>query len=194
MVVTPMPYEQIETLRRRLTPLHAPDGAAGARGKVRAAVLVPIFDRGGELYMLFIRRSATVATHQSQVAFPGGRSEPDDADILSTALREAQEEVGLRPETVEVLGRLTTSATMTSNYLVTPFVGVIGMPTNLRADEHEVAEIFSVPFAALRDPRFRGRIKWNRGGSIQEYPAIIYGEQPIWGLTLRITEELLALL
>ncbi|HKD68456.1 MAG TPA: CoA pyrophosphatase [Candidatus Binataceae bacterium] len=189
-----MPYEEIETLRRRLAPLHGPDGAAGTRGKVRAAVLVPIFDRDGELYMLFIRRSATVATHQGQVAFPGGRSEPEDPDILTTALREAQEEVGLRPETVEVLGRLTTAATMTSNYLVTPFVGVIGVPTDLRADEHEVAEIFSVPFAALRDPRFRGHYKWNRGGSIQDYPAIFYGEQPIWGLTLRITEELLALL
>jgi 8-oxo-dGTP pyrophosphatase MutT (NUDIX family) len=189
-----MAYDQIETLRKGLAPLHAPDGAEGTPGKVRAAVLVPIFNRDGELYMLFIRRSATVATHQGQVAFPGGRSEPEDPDILTTALREAYEEVGLRPETVEVLGRLTTSATMTSNYLVTPFVGVIGVPTDLRADEHEVAEIFSVPLAALKDPRFRGRYKWNRGGSIQDYPAIFYGEQPIWGLTLRITEELLALL
>jgi 8-oxo-dGTP pyrophosphatase MutT (NUDIX family) len=188
-----MAYEQIENLRRRLAPLHAPDGAEAA-GKVRAAVLVPIFDRDGELYVLFIVRSGTVATHQNQVAFPGGRAEPDDPDILTTALREANEEVGLRPETVEVLGRLKTSATFTSNYLVTPFVGVIGVPTDLRADEHEVAEIFSVPVAALKDPRFRGRYKWNRGGSIQEYPAILYGEEPIWGLTLRITEELLALM
>jgi 8-oxo-dGTP pyrophosphatase MutT (NUDIX family) len=188
-----MAYEQIEILRRRLAPLHAPDGAEAA-GKVRAAVLVPIFDREGELYVLFILRSGTVATHQNQVAFPGGRAEPDDPDILTTALREANEEVGLRPETVEVLGRLKTSATFTSNYLVTPFVGVIGVPTDLRADEHEVAEIFSVPVSALKDPRFRGRYKWNRGGSIQEYPAILYGEQPIWGLTLRITEELLVLM
>ncbi len=189
-----MAYEEFETLRRRLAPLHSPDGADGYRGKVRAAVLVPIFDRDGELYVLFIKRSNNVMTHQGQVAFPGGRSEPEDPDILTTALREAQEEVGLRPETVEVLGRLTTSATMTSNYLVTPFVGVIGVPTDLKADEHEVAEIFSVPVAALKDPRFRGRYSWNRGGSLQDYPAILYGEQPIWGLTLRITEELLALL
>jgi len=189
-----MAYEQFEILRSRLVPLHSPDGAQANTNKVRAAILVPIFDREGELYVLFIKRSHTVATHQGQVAFPGGRSEPDDPDILTTALREAYEEVGLRPETVEVLGRLTTAATMTSNYLVTPFVGVIGVPTDLRADEHEVAEIFSVPVAALKDPRFRGRYKWNRGGSIQDYPAILYGEQPIWGLTLRIIEELLALL
>jgi 8-oxo-dGTP pyrophosphatase MutT (NUDIX family) len=189
-----MAYEQFETLRRRLTPLHTPDTSADASGRVRAAVLVPIFDRDGELYVLFIKRSATVATHQGQVAFPGGRAEPADPDILTTALREAQEEVGLPPETVEVLGRLTISATFTSNYLVTPIVGVIGVPTDLHADQHEVAEIFSVPVAALRDPRFRGRHQWNRNGSIQEYPAILYGEQPIWGLTLRITEELLGLL
>jgi 8-oxo-dGTP pyrophosphatase MutT (NUDIX family) len=189
-----MAYGQIENLRQRLTPLHSTDGDQLMRGRVRAAVLVPIFDRDGELYMLFIKRSDTVATHQGQVAFPGGRSEPEDPDILTTALREAYEEVGLRPETVEVLGRLTTAATFTSNYLVTPFVGMIGVPTDLRADKHEVAEIFSVPIAALRDPRFRGRYQWNRGGSIQEYPAILYGEQPIWGLTLRITDELLALL
>ena len=189
-----MAFEQFEILRRGLTPLHTPDGAAQAPGRIRAAVLVPIFDRDGELYVLFIKRSDTVATHQGQVAFPGGRAEPEDPDILTTALREAQEEVGLRPETVEVLGRLTTSVTMTSNYLVTPIVGVIGVPTDLRPDEHEVAEIFSAPVAALKDPRFRGRHRWNRGGSTQEYPAILYGEQPIWGLTLRITEELLALL
>jgi 8-oxo-dGTP pyrophosphatase MutT (NUDIX family) len=188
-----MAYEQFETLRKGLTPLHTPD-VAEVRGRVRAAVLVPIFDHEDELYVLFIRRSATVATHQGQVAFPGGRAEPDDADILTTALREAQEEVGLRPETVEVLGRLTTSVTVTSNYLVTPIVGVIGVPTDLRPDAHEVAEIFSVPVAALKDPRFRGRHRWNRGGSVQEYPAILYGGQPIWGLTLRIVEELLALL
>jgi 8-oxo-dGTP pyrophosphatase MutT (NUDIX family) len=118
-----MAYEQFETLRKRLTPLHTPDGAADASGRVSAAVLVPIFDRDGELYVLFIKRSDTVGTHQGQVAFPGGRAEPADPDILTTALREAEEEVGLRPETVEVLGRLSISATFTSNYLVTPIVG-----------------------------------------------------------------------
>ncbi len=189
-----MAFEEIENLRKRLIPLHSSQGEEGARGKVRAAVLVPIFDRDGELYVLFIKRSDRVMTHQGQVAFPGGRSDPEDADILTTALREAQEEVGLRPETVEVLGRLTSAATMTSNYFVTPFVGVIGVPTDLRADEHEVAEIFSVPIAVLRDPRFRGRFTWERNGSPQDYPAILYGEQPIWGLTLRIIEELLELL
>jgi 8-oxo-dGTP pyrophosphatase MutT (NUDIX family) len=189
-----MAFEEIENLRKRLIPLHSTRGEEGAYGKVRAAVLVPIFDRDGELYVLFIKRSDRVMTHQGQVAFPGGRSDPEDADILTTALREAQEEVGLRPETVEVLGRLTSAATMTSNYFVTPFVGVIGVPTDLRADEHEVAEIFSVPVAALKDPRFRGRFTWERNGSAQDYPAILYGEQPIWGLTLRIIEELLALL
>ncbi len=189
-----MAYEHFDNLRRRLIPLHRADGDELARGKVRAAVLVPLFDRDGELYVLFIKRSERVMTHQGQVAFPGGRSDPEDPDILTTALREANEEVGLRPETVEVLGRLTSAATMTSNYFVTPFVGVIGVPTDLRADEREVAEIFSVPVAALKDPRFRGRYSWDRGGSTQSYPAILYGEQPIWGLTLRIIEELLALL
>jgi 8-oxo-dGTP pyrophosphatase MutT (NUDIX family) len=189
-----MAYEQFEILRKRLVPLHAPDAHADAKGRVRAAVLVPIFDHGGELYVLFILRSNTVATHQGQVSFPGGRAEPEDSDIVTTALREAEEEVGLRPETVEVLGRLTTSVTMTSNYLVTPIVGVIGVPTDLRADEHEVAEIFSVPVAALKDPRFRGQYKWKSGGATGEYPAIYYGSQPIWGLTLRITEELLGML
>lgn len=189
-----MAYEKFESLRQRLVPLHTPDTHADAKGRVRAAVLVPIFDRDGELYVLFILRSNTVATHQGQVSFPGGRAEPEDPDILTTALREAEEEVGIRPETVEVLGRLTTSVTMTSNYVVTPIVGVIGVPTDLRADVHEVAEIFSVPVAALKDPRFRGRYQWKSGNSTQDYPAILYGEQPIWGLTLRITEELLRLL
>jgi hypothetical protein len=93
-----------------------------------------------------------------------------------------------------VLGRLTTCVTMTSSYRVTPIVGVIGEPTDLQLDHREVTDILSIPLALLKDPRFRGHHRWNFRGSSLDVPAILYREQPIWGLTLHITEELLALL
>jgi 8-oxo-dGTP pyrophosphatase MutT (NUDIX family) len=160
-----------------------------------AAVLVPLFPSGNELHALYIRRSDTVATHQGQVAFPGGHVEPTDGDLLAAALREAHEEVGIRPASVEVLGALGTMRTGSGDFMVTPFVGLIPGTHSLRRDPREVAEIFDVPLSALRDPRYRGSHTWGRnGGPPSDYPAILYQGQVIWGLTFRFTMELLAAL
>jgi 8-oxo-dGTP pyrophosphatase MutT (NUDIX family) len=182
----------IERLRRVLSkeaPVPRAKLATNAKG---AAVLVPIFERNGELHLVYIRRADNVSSHRGQVAFPGGRVDPSDVTLLDTALREAQEEVAIDPLTVEVLGAFPEMSTLTSGIIVAPFAGVIPATTALSPCFEEVAEIFEVPLGALRDPRYRGHYQW--GGNRSRFPAILYGGQTIWGLTLRITESLLAIL
>lgn len=187
-------HGRIERLRAKLTQTHRP--ARSHDGNRRgAAVLMPIFERDGDLHLVFIRRSDHVESHRGQVAFPGGRVDPTDTSLLHTALREAHEEVGIRPSTVEVLGSFEGATTRASEIFVTPFVGVIPHADGLRADPKEVAEVFEVPMSALIDSRYRGTYRFNRGGgTATQHPAIFYADQIIWGLTLRFTEEMLRLM
>lgn len=181
----------LERLRRKL----GKPGTPRPIPKVKAAaVLVPIFERGGEGHLLFIRRSENVS-HQGQVAFPGGRVEPADRDLSETALREAYEEVGVEPGTVDLLGFLPTHNTTVSGYVVAPLVGAILDPRGLPHDSREVAEVFTVPIRALIDPRHRGEHTLDRAdGTSMKFPAILFAGQTIWGLTYRITLDLLAVL
>jgi 8-oxo-dGTP pyrophosphatase MutT (NUDIX family) len=157
-----------------------------------AAVLMPLFELDGDLHVVFIRRSDHVESHRGQVAFPGGRVDPTDETLLHTALREAQEEVGIDPASVDVLGGIEGTVARTSEIYVTPFIGVIPAADGLRADPREVAAIFFVPMSALEDSTYRGTYRFRRdSGEVTEHPAIFYNDQVIWGLTLRFTEEVL---
>lgn len=185
----------IEQLRRMLT-MNDPAGrpAPGAINR-EAAVLVPLLDRKDDLSIVYIRRSDHVESHRGQVAFPGGRVDPTDRTLLDTALREAREEVGLDPSLVDVLGGFSTMSTLSSGMAVAPFVGFVTREVTFHPDPNEVAEVFEVPLAALSDPRYRGSYEWKHDpGTSSNYPAILYGGQTIWGLTLGITERLLEIL
>jgi 8-oxo-dGTP pyrophosphatase MutT (NUDIX family) len=187
----------VEVIRRKLSAVTPAPRETFANKANAAAVLMPIFERGGELHIVYIRRSDHVASHRGQVAFPGGRLDPADPTLLDTALREAHEEVGIHPSTVEVIGAFPTMHTTTSGIVVAPFVGVIPADTELRPQLSEVAQIFHVPLTALRDPNYRGDYEWKRDGAdgrSSKFPAILYDRQIIWGLTLRITLGLLELL
>ena len=152
---------------------------------IPAAVLVPIVNRPEGLTLLLTLRSADLPDHPGQISFPGGRAEPQDASLAHAALREAAEEVGLPAESVAILGELASYETVTG-YCVTPVVGWVEPPFELKLDPTEVADAFEVPLAFLLDPlnhqqhtRMFGEIRGN-------YWAIPYGERYIWGATAAI--------
>jgi len=158
-----------------------------------AAVLVPIINRAGALTVLFTRRTDHLQDHAGQISFPGGRMEPADASPGDTALRETSEEIGLAPERVEILGRLTDYTTVTG-YRVTPVVGLVTPPLELKLDDFEVAEAFEVPLAHLLDPANHQRNLVRYEGRERHYYAMPYGRYYIWGATAGMLMNLFAFL
>jgi len=147
-----------------------------------AAVLVPIVVRPSGMTILLTQRTAHLRDHAGQVSFPGGRSEPEDATPEATALREAQEEVGLDAAQVEVLGRLPEYLTSTG-FRVMPVVGLVTPPLNLRLDDFEVAEVFEPPLDFLLDVANHQRHKVEYRGALREYWAMPWKDYYIWGAT-----------
>jgi 8-oxo-dGTP pyrophosphatase MutT (NUDIX family) len=154
-----------------------------------AAVLVPLVERGPRLHVILTRRAALLKHHPGQVAFPGGKQDPADADPRAAALREAREEIGLASHQVEILGAIDTHETVTS-FSVTPFVGVVAEGFRPVPDPAEVEEVFEVPLAFLLDPANLQvhRRRWN--GVWRQYYAIPYGPHYIWGATARMVKSL----
>jgi 8-oxo-dGTP pyrophosphatase MutT (NUDIX family) len=147
-----------------------------------AAVLVPVVRREKELTVLFTRRTAHLHDHAGQISFPGGRTEPGDAGAAETAMRETREEIGLTAERVEVLGELPQYVTVTG-YRVTPVVGLVTPPLDLRPDDFEVAEVFEAPLAFLLDSANHQRNHVLFDGRERYYYAIPYQTHYIWGAT-----------
>jgi 8-oxo-dGTP pyrophosphatase MutT (NUDIX family) len=132
--------------------------------------------------VLLLRRADSLGSHPGQVAFPGGGADPEDGGPVGTALREAEEEVGIAPDRVAILGRLPEYRTSTG-YAVTPVVGWAEPPLDYRPDPHEVEDVFEVPLAFLLDPgNHRYESAFYRG-RMRKYWAMPYGERYIWGAT-----------
>jgi 8-oxo-dGTP pyrophosphatase MutT (NUDIX family) len=162
----------------------------------RAGVLVPLLSIAGETHVVLIRRSPDAPTHGGDVAFPGGRHHPGhDESLLATALREAEEEIGVRPQDVELLRALPEVRTLTSNFLISPFIGRLPHPYPLRADTREVAALLILPLSELAAPSGRQTVRRrSHDGRELDVPAIVVGEHVIWGATRRIVDELLRVL
>ena len=162
--------------------------------KTVAAVLVPLLSVDGDIHLLFTRRSNSLTHHQGQVAFPGGTRDPDDPDLLTTALREAHEEIGLEPKDAQILGALDDLETVSSQFVITPYVGLVPHPYPWRLSPHEVDAIFTVAVDRLREPGVERRETWDFGG--REFPVDLYAVDGhvIWGATHRMTRGLLDLL
>jgi len=158
-----------------------------------AAVLVPLYQEAREWKVLFTRRTDSVDAHPGQVSFPGGRLEPTDRDAREAALREAQEEIGIRPEDVSILGSLDSLITVTQ-FLVSPVVATIPWPYPLTLNPDEVASAFGVPLNWLADPahveaRERSVPLPGRAAIVHYFRP--FGGEVIWGVTARITLQLI---
>ncbi len=158
-------------------------------GAVPSAVLMPIFEKDDEDHILFTRRTDTVEHHKGQISFPGGRRDDTDKDLLQTALREAHEEIGLRPESVEVLGELDDELTYVTNYVITPFAGYIPYPYPFKLSQEEVQEILEVPISTLLDKANFHEEEETEGNITYPVYYYQYGDEVIWGATARIIKR-----
>lgn len=158
-----------------------------------AAVLVPIIIEPEELLVLFTQRNSQLKNHPGQISFPGGKMEASDPDLQATALRECFEEVGLAVHQTEVIGQLPGIESSTG-YLVTPFIGLITPPLELKIDPLEVAEIFTAPLSYLLDPDNHNQELFLHAGKQIPITVINYQEHMIWGLTAKIIVGLAAVL
>jgi 8-oxo-dGTP pyrophosphatase MutT (NUDIX family) len=147
-----------------------------------AAVLVPLIDRSEGMSVLLTQRTPHLSAHAGQIAFPGGRIEPEDADAVAAALRESEEEIGLSRDRVTVIGRLDTYVTGTG-FEITPVVGIVAVPFPLAIDPVEVAEAFEVPLAFIRDPRNLRQMTRMQGERLRTFFAFPFENRYIWGAT-----------
>ena len=161
------------------------EDGVGDQALTPASVLVPIVVRENGPAVLLTQRTAHLRDHAGQISFPGGRSEPGDASPAHTALRETREEIGLSDEHIEIVGYLPEYRTGTG-YRVTPVVGVLTPPFELRRDPFEVAEIFEVPLAFLMNPANHKRESMHYRGKLRAFYSMPYGDYFIWGATASI--------
>lgn len=163
-------------------------------GRTRAAVLIPLQAADDDVHIVYTRRAPDLPHHAGQVAFPGGTRDPGDASLEATALREAYEEIGLTPADVTVLGKLDDIHTVSSRFVISPFVARVPYPYAWRPHPAEVDAIFSVPVPRLLAPDAERQELWDFGGRKVPIDLFPVDDHVIWGATHRITRSLLDLL
>jgi 8-oxo-dGTP pyrophosphatase MutT (NUDIX family) len=185
MTTEPMDYERL------LTGLLLPPEEATkmkAPGGIAAAVLIPLYVDGGELHAVFTKRNAELRRHAGEISFPGGRRDEGE-ELRETALREAEEEIGLERELVNVIGALPPTSTIVTNYVIYPFVGLIEPGGRFRPNPIEVDAVVELSLPSLRAGFERKRLI-RRGVPIKTDTYTVDGNF-IWGATARIIGALL---
>ncbi len=158
-------------------------------GRTDAAVLVPIYLHRGKLHLVFTKRRDDMRRHPGEISFPGGRREEHERDLWATALREAEEEIGLPASAVTIIGALQPTPTIATGYAVYPFVGLIESTRDWVPSAGEVAEVLELPVPALVEGYGRRRLL-RRGLPIRTDTYVV-GDDLIWGATARIVADLL---
>ena len=158
----------------------------------RAAVLVPILLEPEGARIVYTVRKDYLQHHAGQISFPGGAPEPEDDSLLATALREAEEEIDLRPELVNIIGELEDMYIPPTRFLVKPFVGLLPKETELVLASEEVEAIFYVSLEELMSPEAFRKVIWEREGRPHEVPVFAVEGHEIWGATAAMTSALLA--
>lgn len=156
---------------------------------VPAAVLLPLYIKQGEYYLIVTKRAMSLRDHKGQISFPGGVYKNEDKDFVNTAVRETTEEIGLIPSQVEILGRLDDVVTLTSKYIVYPFVAFIEWPFELKVNRHEIDEIIEIPMGVLLgDSNIQYGTK-NINGEVITSHFCVYNNNLIWGATAEILKQ-----
>lgn len=163
-------------------------------GLIPAAVLLLLYEKKGQIYLLFTKRTEKVANHKGQISFPGGVRDKGDESLQTTALREASEEVGIEADKVEVIGLLDDCLTVSTNYLITPVVGISSTPPQFSVSPEEVEEIIEIPLSFFQDSLKRKRSFPDEDLINDGHPTYQYREHLIWGATARILSQFLELL
>jgi 8-oxo-dGTP pyrophosphatase MutT (NUDIX family) len=158
-------------------------------GTARAAVLVPVFERAGELCLVFTARPLGLRRHAGQVSFPGGRADPDDVDLVATALRETEEEIGLARAAVSVLGALTPLHVYASDFAVYPVVGGIERPQEWVAAPGEVEDVIELTIAELAASHAVATVATPFGERVT--PTFAAAGRTVWGATAFMLVDLL---
>ena len=159
-----------------------------------AAVLVPVFFKEDEYHLLFTRRNDNLRQHPGQISFPGGRQDPTDTSLLETALRETEEEIGLKRKDVKILGELDDMMTSTQ-YRITPFACTFPYPYNFVISKEEISHLIEVPLSMFFKPEIREVKQFTiyKNNVVDVYYYHI-GPEPIWGATARIVRHFLELI
>ncbi|HYP22929.1 MAG TPA: CoA pyrophosphatase [Actinomycetota bacterium] len=185
-----MPTEFEQSLRAALA-AHSPARVRVSDARA-AAVLIPVVAEE-EPSVLFTLRTETVRSHKGQISFPGGSIDPTDRSARAAALREAQEEIGLDPSLVEIVGELDTTPTFVSGFVISPFVGLLSETPPLTPNPDEVAEVLQVPLADLND-EIRAEPGFAHAGRTYPTEAWIWRDYVIWGVTARLIRLFLGVL
>ncbi len=158
--------------------------------QVAAAVLVPLYeDPQGDLRVVLTKRRADLRRHAGEISFPGGRRDPEDSSLSETALREAEEEIGLARSDVALVGALERTSTFVTNYAIHPFVGLLDGSRSWRASQLEVDSVLEPTLSGVRAGATRTRME--RRGFAFETDAYVFDGELVWGATARILEDLL---
>jgi 8-oxo-dGTP pyrophosphatase MutT (NUDIX family) len=165
--------------------------AVEVHGRTKAAVLVALYEHDGALHAVFTRRRNDLRSHAGEISFPGGRRDAEDPDLVVTALREAEEEIGLPRDAVDVLGALCPTPTVATGFGVYPFVGLIEPGREWTLSPREVDEVLELRLSDLRAASNRRRLL-HRGIPFRSVVYDVSEEAVIWGATARIVGDLLA--
>mgnify|MGYP001133284007 CR=1 FL=1 len=165
------------------------------KGYKESAVLIPIIERRGNLNIIFTQRTNDLPHHKGQISFPGGKVEKRDKDFVDTVLRETEEEIGIKRDFVDILGRLDDELTLVSNFIIHPFVGFLNNVVDFKINKREVQTIIEVPlefFLDIGDDPQHYDIPYEN--SIINTKAYKYGDNLIWGATCRIMTKFIRII